>query len=105
LFVTQKTRFRERGQELSTSALRESRGEGSSCKKVEIPHPVATGATRMRTPRSSHLQAVQIRNTFLHHLQFHLDEVVLNATGLGCREDLLPVEGVLAYWHYLLCLR
>src|SRR5437879_6243187 len=49
----------------------------------------------MAVPRPySHLQVVQIRNAFLHHVQFHLDEVILNAASPGCRENLLPVQGI-----------
>src|SRR5437588_4728833 len=54
-------------------------------------------------PRAySHLQVVQIRNAFLHHVQFHLDEVILNAAGFGCDEDLLPVQGIFSDWYDLL---
>src|ERR1700733_10577454 len=48
-----------------------------------------------------HLQVAKVGDAGLHQRQVHLDEVVLDAAGLGRGKYFVPVESALAYGHYL----
>ena len=108
MFVTQNTRVTVRGRELPNFASFENPAANRALVRKSKSPPCRKRRDKGGAPRifaRSHLQVVQVGNAVLHHVELHLDEVVLDAARLGSGENLLPVEGVLPYWHYLPCLR
>ena len=53
-------------------------------------------------PQHSDLEMVKVGNTGFHHVEVHLDKIILDAARFRRGKDSLPIQGVLPHRLYFL---